>query len=125
MSKRIKIDGSLCVGCGICELACSFNKVGEFGRSRSAIRVFDNEENDIFPVIIGQFTDVECTAKVDVVIGKHELDWCTMCRKSCPAKAAFKELKNTAGIYCNMCGNPPDPQCVQWCPTGALMLVES
>jgi len=124
MSRLIRIDARKCVGCGICELACSFNREGAFGRSRSAIRVFDDEADDITPVIIAQATDAECTSKVNMVINGHEVDWCTMCRVACSAKAPFKELKNTAGIKCDKCGVMDFPKCVEWCPTGALTLLE-
>ena len=78
MSKKIKLDRITCVGCGICELACSFNKVGEFGRSRAAIRIFYNEENDMFKRIKSE--GVKC-------------DICGECVQWCPTGALTLEVK--------------------------------
>ena len=122
--KKIKIDISKCTQCRTCELACSLQHLENVvNPKRARIRVF--EAGDYFvPVIAGPYTEAECTAKALVVIGDKEYDTCAFCRASCPVKPVFKEPDVDIPLKCDFCGEPPDPQCVKWCITGALTLVD-
>ncbi|MFA4837219.1 MAG: hypothetical protein WC749_14280 [Dehalococcoidia bacterium] len=121
---RIRIDYGKCTGCHHCETACSLSHLENIvNPKRSRIRVFT--KGDTFcPVIAGPFTDAECTSKLSVIIDGQEYDECTICRASCPVKPVFKEPDNGIPLKCDMCGEPPNPQCVKWCASGALTLIE-
>ncbi len=122
--KKIKIDYRQCIGCRHCEVACSlFHVEGIINPRRSRIRVF-TEGDFCFPVIAGPFTDAECNSRNVVVIEGEEYDGCLLCRASCPVKPVFKEPDTDIPLKCDFCGVPPDPQCVKWCPSDALTLVE-
>jgi benzoyl-CoA reductase subunit BamC len=124
--KKIKIDQQKCTGCRNCETACSLNHCEDtVNPQKSRIRVYMDEEKDIFyPLIAGPFTEAECTSKLVVNIDGKDHDECTLCRASCPSRPWFKEPDTHVSLKCDFCGDPPDPQCVQICTSGALSLVE-
>ncbi|WP_300464160.1 hypothetical protein [Desulfobacula sp.] len=117
---KINIDHTKCSGCKLCEVACSLNHTGAVNVQRSRIRVFIGEEFCL-PVIARNYKAV-CDSKGDMVMyNGHEVDECVVCRASCPVKSVFKELDGKTPLKCDFCRG--DPQCVRWCPTGALTLV--
>jgi len=122
--KKIKVDFSKCTGCHTCEVACSLQHIeNTINPKRSRIRVL--EVGDFFlPLIAGPYTEAECTAKGIVLIGDQEYDQCLFCRASCPVRPIFKEPDVDIPLKCDFCGEPPDPQCVKWCSTDALTLVD-
>lgn len=121
--KRIKIDYDKCTACLTCEAACSLHHTDEINPKKARIRVY--AEGDRFiPVISGPFTEAECTSKHIVVDEGKEYDECITCRASCPSRPWFKEPDSEIALKCDFCGDPPDPQCVKWCLSGALSLVE-
>ena len=121
---KIKIDHAKCGGCHLCEIACSLQHIDNtINPKRSRIRVFQ-EGDSFFPVIAGPFTDAECTSKGITVTDSKEVDTCVLCRASCPAKPVFKEPELEIPLKCDFCGEPPDPQCVKWCQSDALTLIE-
>ncbi|MDD5093983.1 MAG: hypothetical protein PHV74_06350 [Dehalococcoidia bacterium] len=121
---RIKIDYAKCTGCRHCEAACSLSHIeGIVNPKRSRIRVF-SKGDAFYPVIAGPFTDAKCTSKVTVTVEGREFDECMLCRASCPIKPVFKEPDSGIPLKCDQCGEPADPQCVKWCASGALTLIE-
>lgn len=120
---KIKVDFGKCTGCRHCETACSLSHLeGIVNPNRARIKVII-EGDHFYPVISGPFTDAECTSKANLVIAGREYDECTICRASCPAKPIFKEPETGIPLKCDMCGEPPDPNCVKWCASGALTLM--
>jgi Fe-S-cluster-containing hydrogenase component 2 len=124
--KRMKIDHSKCTGCLDCEMACSMKHYeNEVNPKKSRVRVFLNEdEQQFFPVISGPPATAECTSKFNVVIAGQEYDDCTLCRVSCPSRTWFIEPDTGVALKCDFCGDPPDPNCVKVCESGALTLIE-
>jgi len=122
--KKIKIDFSKCVGCRACEAACSLQHIeNTVNPKRSRIRVFPFGDG-FLPVIAGPYTEAECTSKGIVVAGDQEYDACVFCRASCPVRPIFKEPDVDIPLKCDFCGEPPNPQCVIWCSSEALTLVD-
>lgn len=120
---KIKIDHAKCSGCKLCEVACALKHTGTANIQRSRIKVFIQERHCL-PVIAGPYTEAACNSKNLVMFEGEEISECIMCRASCPAKSVFKEPDVDIPLKCDFCGDPPDPQCVLWCPTDALKLVE-
>ena len=122
--KKIKIDFTKCTGCHTCEAACSLQHIDNIvNPKRSRIRIL-RVGNVNLPVIAGPYTEAECTSKGIIPIGEQEYDACLFCRASCPARPIFREPDVDIPLKCDFCGEPPDPQCVRWCSTDALTLVE-
>lgn len=127
--KIIKIEADKCTGCRSCEAICSafHNQLSIVNPKRSRIRVFFDEENDLYvPVLAGQYTDAECNGRHIMVINGKEYDECSLCRSSCPSRDLFKEPDSDIPLKCDMCGEPPPPEplCVKWCLSDALTYVE-
>ena len=124
--KKIKIDYSKCTVCRMCEIVCSLHHLeSAVNPKRSRIRVMVLDEKTYCPVIAGPFTDAECNALNIVVIGGKEYDACELCRASCPRRpTVFREPDIDIALKCDFCGEPPDPQCIRWCPHEALTVVE-
>jgi benzoyl-CoA reductase subunit BamC len=122
--KKIKIDFSKCTGCHTCEAACSLQHIDNIvNPKRSRIRIL-RAGNINLPLIAGPYTEAECTAKGIVLLGDQEYDVCIFCRASCPTRPIFKEPDVDIPLKCDFCGDPPNPQCVRWCGTDALTLVD-
>jgi benzoyl-CoA reductase subunit BamC len=127
MKKKIKIDQKKCSGCRQCEVVCSLKHFQNVNTKKSRIRVFlDEDTNLYFPVISGPITEAECKSKDNVIIidGK-QYDSCALCRASCPSKMWFREPDTEIPLKCDFCGDPPDPECVKVCASGALSTEEA
>ena len=130
--RGIKIDVDKCTGCRSCEVNCSaFHaepKYSIVNPKRSRIRLFWDEDNDLFvPIIAGQYTDAECNSRNITVIKGKEYGECSFCRASCPSRDLFKEPDADIPLKCDMCGEPPPPDgpsCVKGCLDKALTYVE-
>lgn len=120
---RIRIDHSKCSGCKLCEVVCSLRHTDSINPWRSRIRVFIGEEFCL-PVIAGPYTEAACNSKGTIIIDGKEVDGCIPCRASCPVRSVFKEPHTGIPLKCDSCGEPPDPQCVKWCASDALILLE-
>lgn len=123
----IVIDHDRCTGCRHCEIACSLahmeNKINPRG---SRIRV-QGQNNRFFPVLAGPAvsSDHECASKEMVVVEGLAFDQCVLCRASCPRKPIFRDPDTDRPLKCDFCLSigAQTPQCVLFCPTGALELV--
>ena len=128
--KIIKVDPDKCTGCRSCENICSaYHNDNVVNPRRARIRIFIDEENDVFvPITAGPYTDVECNGRDVVVIRGKEYGECSFCRASCPSRDLFKEPDaRDIPLKCDRCGEPPPeegPMCVLWCRSGALTYVE-
>jgi benzoyl-CoA reductase subunit BamC len=121
---RIRIDHSKCTGCRHCEAACVLHHYeAEVNPRKSRIRVYTQGE-DMVPVIAGPFTEAECTTKRNVFLDGKEYDQCTLCHASCNLRSWFREPGTDVALKCDFCGDPPDPSCVESCPSGALTMIE-
>ena len=125
--KTIKIDADECTGCRLCESICSaYHAEPEYGvinSHRSRIRIFRDEENDLFvPILGGPYTEAECNGRYVMTIKGKEYGECSLCRNTCPSRDLFKEPDSQLPLKCDMCGEPPlpEPLCVKWCLTDAL-----
>ena len=131
--RTIRIDADKCTGCRACEVVCAAShadpKFSVVNPKRARIRVFFDEDNNVFmPVIAGYFAGVECNARSFVTINGKSYGECALCRASCPSRGIFREPDNPdIPLKCDTCGEPmPDggPYCVQHCDTDALVFEE-
>lgn len=132
MEKVLVISPEKCIGCGSCELACSFVKEGEFRPALSRISVYRFEAGVNVPMTCQQCDEAPCMdvckAKAitrdenNVVQVDHEkCIGCRMCVMACPFGNMSYDRREKVAIKCDQCGQ--DPECVKFCPTGALEFV--
>jgi Fe-S-cluster-containing hydrogenase component 2 len=128
----IHCDITLCVGCRICEVACSSFHHGAVSPALTRIHVSKLEEIGIDMAVVC-FSCVEkpcldCPTEALTVGAKGEIrlddDLCSLCGEcidACPIGAAGNEGADP--LFCDLCGG--ETICVQECPTGALSYREN
>ncbi len=141
----IECDEMKCVGCGVCQMACSMQHYGVINKDLARIQV----RKYLLPLPKAvQVTCVQCPeaerecqkacpqSPPAVYFDKDTLHMvvdverclglsCLLCRDACPAKAirAYPAASDTPFV-CDLCdtqnNGQRDPQCVNVCPYGAL-----
>jgi len=139
----IMADKSICSGCRICEIVCAnFNSHGRNSSSLSRI-ILDKEylKGDYQPKVCHQCADPPCLQACPVtalqidkqkrtyarIIDERACIGCRKCVTACekyfrPARPRYDAQKYRS-IKCHLCFG--DPQCVKFCPLGALRLERS
>jgi TPP-dependent indolepyruvate ferredoxin oxidoreductase alpha subunit len=132
VNQSVNCDNDKCVGCDICEYACSFEKEGVFNPLKSRIR----------SVRIGQTfnTAVTCKACINapcikacpeeaitqsketgaIVLDEQKCKGCDWCIEACKYGAITLHHSSHKAIVCDTCGG--DPKCIPACPESALSL---
>jgi Fe-S-cluster-containing hydrogenase component 2 len=131
MNKQLIIESAKCTGCGLCELACAINKTGQCQPYLARIRIWQEETRGIFiPMTCHQCDNAPCASAClmnvitkDPVTGLtiRRLESCIACRAcqiACPFEACCYDYQQEVLVNCDHCGG--DPECVKYCPTGAL-----
>ena len=130
----------VCVGCNLCELACSLFHDAIVNPRRSRIQIHRAQTDGAgnywdYPVVCRQCEHVYCveacpvdcftvnptTGTYDVI--PEECIGCTLCVEACPWGEIFMDPQTNVAIKCDLCGDA-EPQCVEICPSNVLMLVE-
>ena len=136
MQKSLHIIAERCTGCLQCEMACSFEADGVFNPSRSRIKVFPlHEEGRFVPYTCTQCADAWCVkaCPVDAIVINLETgakvvleNVCVGC-KVCTIACLFGTINYSQAtgkvIKCDLCGG--DPECVNACPTEAILYVDA
>jgi Fe-S-cluster-containing dehydrogenase component len=137
--KFLVFDPALCTGCGTCEMVCStlWNN-GKASPALSRITVsrdpFGTSDDNYSPNPCLQCVDAPClkacpigAIKVDKksgtnarVIDEKLCKGLKKCIESCPyeEKRITFDVERNKAAKCHLCRG--DPQCVKWCPNGAL-----
>jgi Fe-S-cluster-containing dehydrogenase component len=140
---QIVYDPKLCTGCLTCEIVCSaFKNNGkirpEISRIKVTMKIFSGEEDNFEPIICYQCDDPKCLLACPVdgafyiceitgarVINESSCIGCKICIEACsqqfkPPRIIF-DIEKKVAIKCDLCDG--DPQCVKWCPNGALKYI--
>ena len=141
----IECDEMKCIGCGICQMACSMKHHGVINKDLARIHV----KKYLLPISKGiQVTCSQCQKEerecekacplsppaiyydsdlLHMVIEQERClgHRCLLCAKACPARAIKNHLQlSPKPFVCDLCDTENkgkrDPQCVNVCPTGAL-----
>ena len=133
--RALASNAKLCSGCRTCELVCSITHEGivDFGRSR--IYVKSNPFKGSFvPVVCHQCFDFPCLKACPesaiqvneengtVLISSEKCTGCWLCQEACPFDAIRFDGDRGTAFKCDLCQG--DPECVKWCPSTALGIVE-
>lgn len=139
----IECDEMKCVGCGICQMACSMQHFGVINKDLSRIQV----RRYLLPVAKAiQVTCSQCqederecqkacsleppaihfdSKTLHMVIDQEKCTGCLSCLEACPAKA-IRDYPTVSPIpfLCDLCdtenNGKRNPQCVNVCPSAAL-----
>ncbi len=128
--KFLTVNPEKCLGCSLCEYACSLEKTGEFNPQKSRIRVVR-----VHPFVNAALTckmceDAPCVkaCPTDCLSQTEETgvinvqnDKCTGCRwciEACPYGAIQYDENVKSVTICDLCGGKPE--CLDICPTEAI-----
>jgi len=139
----IECDEMKCVGCGICQMACSMQHFGIINKDLARIQIFKYllPISKAIPVICSQCQDEERKCEkacpvtppaiyydiklLHMVIDHGRCTGCMRCQKACTAKAIKNHPRlSPKPFVCDLCDiqnkGERNPQCVSVCPAGAL-----
>ena len=135
---RVTVDVEKCVGCRICEMACSLRNYGECNPSRARIFVVRSEDDGALstvPVLCQQCEDPLCVAMCPatalrrraethaVVVDPDKCLGCRTCVEVCPFGGPSVDPRTGKSEKCDLCGG--DPTCVKGCPEAAVTFVSA
>jgi len=132
MHKFVSVDINKCVGCRVCEYACSMEKHKTFNPTLSRIRVVRIYPHTNAALNCRMCENAPCviacphkalTQSEDngiIIVNDQLCDGCGWCVKVCKFGAIALDPKPTVRI-CDLCIDRNDgPSCVYWCPEDAL-----
>ncbi|MCS7151341.1 MAG: 4Fe-4S dicluster domain-containing protein [Endomicrobia bacterium] len=129
--KSLVVQPKKCVGCKVCELACSMYHYKTHKTTLAAIRVikYDELSRDV-PTVCSQCESAPCMkvcavsalcrdlATNAVVIDYKKCIGCKLCVYTCPYGSISFDEELAVPVKCDLCKG--EPQCVQFCPSSAL-----
>ncbi|KUO48893.1 MAG: hypothetical protein APF76_09595 [Desulfitibacter sp. BRH_c19] len=132
--KVLAVDYQKCIGCRICEQWCSLSHHGVISPAKTRVNINKNEETGVnIPIICTQCSPAPCISvcpenalSKDEKTGAIRVDTnrCVACRKciiACPNGVISLDTTGDSVLICDLCKGKP--QCVDQCPTNALMYI--
>lgn len=126
-------DPSLCMGCRICEYACSAIKTGTFDPSLSRIRVVRIEPVTMTAIACRLCADAPCIIACPqdalsrseengiILVDEDKCDGCGWCLEACDFGAVVLNPHTKNVEICDLCQDEEEgPACVRFCPKEAL-----
>ncbi len=134
--KFVSVDPGKCIGCGICEYACTVEKgEGVWNPMRSRIRVVRMAHVFNFALTCRGCNDAKCVKACPeralsqsestglLIIDEGKCKGCDWCVQACDHGGITIHADTGKAIACNLCEG--EPKCVDACPEEALEIVES
>ncbi|MHC5036854.1 MAG: 4Fe-4S dicluster domain-containing protein [Planctomycetota bacterium] len=131
MKKLITTDGNRCIGCRMCEIACSFHFTSSSRPAAARLTVVRLEGHGLhLPQVCRQCAEPLCAAvcPVDALARDPATGamqriasrciGCRMCLQACPFGSMGVDPETEEMIKCELCGG--DPPCIKSCPTKAI-----
>jgi carbon-monoxide dehydrogenase iron sulfur subunit len=137
----IQTRWDLCIGCGMCEIACSVYHYGVINRELSRIRIYRymtpvpksvqnvcvqcrEEERECQKACVVSPPAIYYDGEVHhMKVDEERCTGCGACQEACPAHAPrFYAPEYDYPLVCDLCEKDGErrPQCVEVCPTYAL-----
>ena len=126
-------DPNNCVGCNICEYACSLKKEGVFNPIKSRIRTIRINLLINVAITCRKCEDAPCVIACPkegalvqrqwdglIMVNEEKCDGCGWCIEACDFGAIAIHPEKKVAIVCDLCGG--EPECLRWCPEEALQL---
>ncbi len=132
VNQFVNCDPQKCVGCDICELACSWEKEKVFNPTKSRIRAVRLEQVRNLALACRTCKDAPCVAACPedamsqsketgiIKVDEDKCDGCGWCIEACEYGAVTLHPTTRKAILCDACDG--EPECIQMCPEGALNL---
>jgi TPP-dependent indolepyruvate ferredoxin oxidoreductase alpha subunit len=132
VNQHIECDDDKCVGCDICEYACSFEKEKVFNPLKSRIRSIRVGLTFNTAVTCKNCQDLACIAACPehalrqsmetgaIIVDEEKCKGCDWCIEACKYGAITLHPGTHKAIVCDMCDG--DPKCIPLCPESALSL---
>jgi TPP-dependent indolepyruvate ferredoxin oxidoreductase alpha subunit len=132
VNQFVNCDPDKCVGCVVCEYACSWEKENVFNPVKSRIRAIRLDPLSNVAIACKACPDAPCVAACPekalvqstvtgvVSVDESKCDGCGWCIEACEYGAITLHPNEQKVIVCDLCGG--EPECVQFCPEGALSL---
>ena len=134
--KFVSADPEKCVGCLVCEYACSMTKEKAYNPAKSRIRALRLGPLNNLAVTCRHCEDPACVAACPkealtqeedtgiIVVNEEACNGCAWCISACQFGAMMMHPEKKVVFTCNSCKDEEDgPQCVKWCPEEALTFV--
>ncbi|MDR2203582.1 MAG: 4Fe-4S dicluster domain-containing protein [Nitrososphaerota archaeon] len=132
----VSVDPGKCIGCGLCEFACTIEKGEQFWNPLcSRIRVVRMAPVFNFALSCRGCEDAKCVKTCPeraitqsennklLVINEKKCKGCDWCVQACPRGGITIHTGTGKAIACNLCDG--EPKCVEICPENALELVHT
>ena len=131
--KFVSADPDKCVGCCVCEYACSYEKEKTFNPLKSRIRVVRLDTVVNLSVTCRLCEDAPCVTACPrdaltrseetgiIMVDEDKCNGCGWCIEACDFGAIMLHPERKVVFLCDLCDG--DPKCIEWCPEEALDLV--
>ena len=135
--KFVSADPEKCIGCVVCEYACSMTKEKTYNPTKSRIRALRLGPLINLAVTCRHCEDPACVAACPrealsqeestgiVIVDEQACNGCAWCISACQFGAMMMHPEKKVVFTCDSCRDLGEPQCVKWCPEEAITVVTS
>jgi Fe-S-cluster-containing hydrogenase component 2 len=135
--KFVSADPDKCIGCVVCEYACSMVNEKTYNPTKSRIRAMRIGPLENMAVTCRLCEDPACIAACPrdaisqseetgtIIVDKDKCNGCGWCIEACDYGAIMLHPDDKVVYVCDLCKEKGEPQCIKWCPEEALDLVTS
>jgi carbon-monoxide dehydrogenase iron sulfur subunit len=128
--KFVSGDPAKCIGCCVCEYACSMKHEDTYNPTKSRIRAIRLNSFVNLAVACRLCEDSPCVAacprdalrqsdeRGNIIVDEDKCNGCGWCIEACDYGAIQLHPDTRKVFVCDLCDG--EPQCVEWCPEEAL-----
>lgn len=133
--KFVSADPDKCIGCVVCEYACSMVKEKTYNPTKSRIRALRMGPLVNLAVTCRHCEDPACVKACPrealsqeessgiIMVDEEACNGCNWCIEACEFGAMMMHPEKKVVFTCDSCKDQGEPQCVKWCPEEALHFV--